>query len=114
MHFSYWSSDGCSAYLLDTIRTCSEHRLGLTQVAATSESAVYDFAKVAAAAVPRLDELVRTAHERGPSQLENYLIGRLQDEATTSPWLDSMPFYAAARLCSDVCGGVKEFVSSHR
>src|SRR3546814_6154247 len=38
---------------LDTLRTCSEHRLGLTQVAATTESAVYDFAKVAAAEIGR-------------------------------------------------------------
>src|SRR3546814_19875544 len=90
------------------MKTCAEYGLCLTQIAATSGSVTHDFAAVATAAVPCLDNLAEIAGRRSPSRLERYLLGRLQGESATPLWLDGMPFYAAARV-SEVVGAIALF-----
>ncbi|SFI05666.1 hypothetical protein SAMN05216304_101637 [Bosea sp. OK403] len=81
------------------------HHVDLVCVAHTDNlSLVQDFARSAAATIPRIPQLAAEAIKREPTRLEHYVQKRL-DGLTGSLWLDALPCYVAIRTC-EVVGAV--------
>lgn len=99
---------GRPEWALAAIRTCAKHEVALVEVKRDlPPSQLHDFARNIEDAIPRIDELAETAVRRPASGLETYLLGRL-DGREDYPWLDRMPFYAAARTI-EIVGAVASF-----
>jgi hypothetical protein len=97
-----------AAWLIDVIKTCPTHCIGLTAITAdVTAGSLHDFAHQI---VPALPHLVRFAHEaprRSPSALENYVMARLDGERRVA-FLDSLELHASIRI-SEVIGAVAVF-----
>jgi hypothetical protein len=68
---------------------------------------VHDFSALVGPRVAYLDDMSTSAKRRPASALENYLLARL-DGSRSSPWLDGLEFYPAAKLC-EITGAVALF-----
>lgn len=96
---------GRNAWLIASLRTCPRHNCGLVELSRDgTPGLLHDFAFLVKPVLPRLGELARQAPERSPSAFESALSGRRLG-GPMSPFLDALPFYAAARLC-EVVGAV--------
>lgn len=93
---------------LSSIRTCAAHSLPLLELTSSGRAQRHDFAALAAEHLDSVGKLAASTRRREASGLETYLVGRLDGKATTAPWLDAMPFYAAAKAC-EMLGAVGEF-----
>lgn len=94
-------------WLIEPLRTCPEHGVGLVIIADDRRPArLHDFAWHVQPALSDLSRWVGEAPRRLPSLLQNYLSNRLggknQHEAS---FLNALPFYAAAKTC-EVLGAV--------
>jgi hypothetical protein len=97
-----------AAWLIDAIKTCPLHNLGLMQIAeALPQDSIHDWALNIEPAVARLDGFVERASARPPSSLENYVLARLGG-ARSTPLPDSLELHAAIRTCN-VIGAVELF-----
>lgn len=92
---------------ISSIRTCPIHGLSLVEVAHEHYSSlIHDFCLLTKDSFRDTTSLTASATERPPSYLENYLLKRLAGDAyPDTPWLNSLPFYTAARLC-EIVGAV--------
>lgn len=92
---------------IGAIRTCPEHGLSLLEVAHDRyPTQVHDFCLLVRNNLRDIPRLMAMAVQRPLSGLEKYLFKRLEGEAyLDTPWLNGLPFYAAARLC-EVVGAV--------
>lgn len=88
-------------WLVDSIRTCREHGVGLVSVSDDEHPhRLHDFALLVQPCLPTLDRLVHEASQRRYSPLEDYLTERIASSADQEgPWLSTLPFYAAAKTC---------------
>jgi hypothetical protein len=99
---------GRPEWVVPFFRTCAKHSIALVQVgSSTNHHEFHDFTRNIAQALPNMDRLVGEAQRRPPSSLEAYLLGRLQGRAD-HPWLDSLPFFAAATT-TEIVGAVDVF-----
>jgi hypothetical protein len=99
---------GRAEWAITANRTCAKHEVALVEVKRDlPPGQLHDFARNIADAIPRIDELAEKAVRRPPSGMESYLLGRL-DGREDYPWLDRMPFYAAARTI-EIVGAVASF-----
>lgn len=99
---------GRAAWLIDAVKTCLVHRIGLVVVSEDlGAQRLHDFALHVAPSIERLPVLEKSAPRRPLGALERYVIGRLNGERT-SPFLDGMPLHAAIRLC-ETAGAVALF-----
>jgi hypothetical protein len=96
---------GRTVWLLDHIRTCAKHSLGLVEVAPGKPSQSQDFALLAGRSAASLIRQAKDAPRREPSALERYLIARLDGDVGQSPWLNGLEFSVAART-SEMIGTV--------
>lgn len=91
------------------IRACPEHGIALQPVGeARLPSEFHDFGRGVRLALEDLDRLVAQAVPIEPSRAQAYLIGRFEGRTRTSPWLDSLAWHAAARVC-EILGAVSLF-----
>jgi hypothetical protein len=91
---------GRTAWLLKPLRTCPTHEVALAEVAtASSAHHLHDFAGLVGPHSARIARLAAEAVERQLSGLEIYLYGRLNGSPAAMPWLDALPWHAAARTC---------------
>jgi len=88
-------------WLIEPIRTCREHEVGLISVSTDEHpQRVHDFAMLLQPSLPDLDRLVREASRCRWSPLEDHLAERLRGLGSgEAPWLSALPFYAAAKTC---------------
>ncbi len=88
-------------WLVEPIRTCREHGVGLVSVSNDEHPhRVHDFAMLLQPSLPGLDDLVRGASRSRWSPLERHLAERLNgQESGEALWLSALPFYAAAKTC---------------
>ena len=99
---------GRSSWLIEAVKTCFEHALGLVEISADmAPSSLHDFVAHATPALARLDRLAATATGRETSGLERYVLDRL-DGRPGAPLLDSIELHAAIRLC-EMIGAVAMF-----
>lgn len=84
-------------WLVDPIRTCREHGVGLVSASEDEHPhRVHDFAMLVQPCLPTLGRLAREASQRRYSPFEAYLNGRLTSSADQeAPWLNNLPFHAA-------------------
>jgi hypothetical protein len=68
---------------------------------------LHDFTRNVAEAIPNVDRLADEALRRPTSGLETYLLGRIEGH-TDYPWLDALPFFAAA-WTTEIVGAVAKF-----
>jgi TniQ len=95
-------------WTIGSIRSCAKHSVPLVEVARDLQPGHYhDFSRNIAAAIPAMDRLAQEAPRRPASGLETYLAARIEGRAD-HPWLDSLPFSAAA-WTTEVVGAVAEF-----
>jgi hypothetical protein len=91
---------GKTSWLIAPMRTCLDHRTALVEVHKERRTSyVYDFARLIQPHLLKLEHLVTYAPRRQPSGLEQYLQARRSGMADSAPWLNELPFYAAARAC---------------
>lgn len=84
-----------SVWIIGAIHTCSRHQRALVDLRVGARSGRSHETSIGLAqALPRLDRLHSQAASRPPSAFETYVEKRL-DGKPGSPWLDTLPFYAA-------------------
>ncbi|AYO81037.1 TniQ family protein [Methylobacterium brachiatum] len=98
-----WAAYGRTLWMLAAIRTCPVHRLPLVEVGLPAErSIVHEFTRCVAPALRDLEHLALSHDPRPLSDLETYLIRRLDGSSGQAPWLDSLDWHVAAKLCEIV------------
>lgn len=103
-----------ASWSLASVRSCSRHRAALVPLEECVPGmrlggvGVYDFAQVMWAAAGILDRIGEYVVERPESPFEDYLVGRLWGPQVEAPFLDALPWYAAARSC-EMVGAVSLF-----
>jgi len=98
-----WAAYGRTTWMLAAIRTCPVHRLPLVEVGLPPERFVFhEFTRCIAPALQDLEHLARSQVPRPLSNLETYLLRRLEGASGQAPWLDSLEWHAVARLCEMV------------
>lgn len=92
---------GRTVWLIDSIRTCPEHDLGLIAVSTASRAhRVHDFAVLIQPSLPNLAGLAKEAPARQPSAFERFLLARCDGSSgADAAFLAGLSFYAAARAC---------------
>lgn len=99
---------GRPAWLIDAIKTCPVHELGLSIVSEDlGPQRLHDFVVHVAPAIDRLPQLAAAAPRRPIGALEHYILSRLDGQQSLD-LLDHMPLHAAIRLC-ETSGAVSLF-----
>jgi len=99
---------GRPQWVIAPIRTCSRHSVALVEVRNDLKPGeLHDFTRNIAAAIPNIDRLADEASRRPTSGLETYLLGRIEGR-NDYPWLDALPFFAAA-WTTEIVGAVAKF-----
>jgi hypothetical protein len=89
---------GRTVWLLDSIRTCAQHRVALVRAGApTLGNQSHDFSLLVSNTIVDIIRQADHAPRREPSALERYLLARLDGAIGQSPWLDALEFFVAAR-----------------
>ncbi|MFK4724621.1 hypothetical protein ABIE89_005721 [Bradyrhizobium niftali] len=102
---------GRPEWAIPFFRTCAKHSMALVQVGSSNNHhEFHDFTRNIASALPDIDRLIGEAGLRTASNLEVYLLDRLQGRRN-NPWLDSLPFFAAATT-TELVGAVIAFGKS--
>lgn len=88
-------------WLVDPIRTCREHGVGLMSVSEdVHPHRLHDFAMLVQPCLPTLRRMAREESKRRYSPFEDYLVKRLASSADQeAAWLNTLPFHAAAKTC---------------
>lgn len=96
---------GRSDWLFQHYRVCLKHHVRLVEFGEVSnDQTTHDFARRMAPLVVNIPTLAQEAKQSDPTELEQYLEGRLNG-GSGPRWLDSLPFYVAWRTC-EVIGAV--------
>ncbi|MGU3463671.1 TniQ family protein [Methylobacterium sp. C33D] len=94
------TSYGRTIWQLTPIQACPRHYVLLREISGLVHvSQAYDFSRAIWPHLSRMKEYAETAAEVMPSAAEAYLLSRFEEQRETSPLLDQMPWYAAARAC---------------
>lgn len=97
---------GRTVWQVASIRTCPIHGMALVEVGRGKGQTAHDFTAVVRPSLDDLESLRDAAALRKASAFESYMLSRLNGEAIQpSPFLDSLPFHAAGRVC-EMLGGV--------
>ncbi|MXQ12352.1 TniQ family protein [Microvirga makkahensis] len=98
---------GRTAWLIEPIRTCPEHKVALVAVAEDDHpKRVHDFAALIQPAIPRMGQFADEAWRRSATAFERHLLARCEGlETNEAPFLGGLPFYAAAKTC-EVIGAI--------
>jgi hypothetical protein len=98
---------GRTIWLIEPIRTCAIHGVGLVAVAEDDHpQRVHDFAALVQPAIPRIGQAADVAPQRPASAFERHLLARCEGRgAGKVGFLSALPFYAAAKAC-EVIGAV--------
>ncbi|QRM31344.1 TniQ family protein [Microvirga sp. VF16] len=98
---------GRAVWLIDSIRTCPQHDVGLIAIADDDHpQRVHDFANLIQHAIPRMAQFAEEAPRRSASAFERHLLDRCEGlKIKDAPFLQSLPFYAAAKSC-EVIGAI--------
>ncbi|MBL0405303.1 TniQ family protein [Microvirga aerilata] len=98
---------GRTAWLIEPIRTCPEHGVGLVAVAGDDHpQRVHDFAALIQPAIPGIRQIADGASRRSVTAFERHLLARCEGSDTDDvPFLRALPFYAAAKAC-EVIGAI--------
>ncbi len=98
-----WAACGRTIWMLSAIRTCPVHGLPLVEIGLAPERFVFhEFNRCVAPALRDLERLARSHGPRPLSDLETYLLRRLDGSNGQTPWRDSLEGHAAAKLCEMV------------
>lgn len=96
-HLRPYSRDRWS---LDPIRSCHEHETMLVEMYAEANGTLgYDFPTAVVMADPEPWAMPSVPAPLGVSPYEAYLLNRIDGSNIELSWLDTFPWYAAARLC---------------
>lgn len=98
----YVAAYGRLAWKVGFIRTCPEHNLGLTDIGSGSARNEQDFTRAVRMQVSLLGTLSEQVPRRPASELESYVLRRIDGLPGTAPFLDGMELHAAARFCEVV------------
>ena len=91
---------GRALWQIGSIRTCPAHAVALTTLSGGAKALdVYDFAARIAPYARDIEKLAATAKQQRLTEFETYLLNRLAGEGGGFPWLDGLPFHAAAKTC---------------
>lgn len=90
---------GRLAWQIGAVWTCITHGIPLVDLGAGSGTTANDFTAVVRPNLTRLDELIATSHRRPPSELELYLLRRLDGRPCGVPFLDGLDLHVAIRFC---------------
>jgi hypothetical protein len=97
---------------LSWFRSCPVHGVALLTLGRAKKTNMIECADFVKAVAPHVGRIVAGDIDRvvrAPSSIELYLYRRLNgEEASTSPWLDSIPMQKAVRLC-EIVGAVSRF-----
>ena len=97
---------GRTVWQVASIRTCPIHGMALVEVGRGKGQTTHDFTAVVRPSLDDLERLRDAAALRETSAFERYMLRRLDGEPVQpSPFLDSLPFHAAGRVC-EMLGGV--------
>lgn len=97
-----------ASWSLASIRSCSRHRAALVPLEQCRPGFrlpgvhAYDFAQAMRSLGDVLGRIREYAVERMESPFESYLLGRIWGPKVQVPFLDALPWYAAARACEMV------------
>ena len=81
------------------IGTCEAHGLALVDLGSGSRSAKDDFSAVVRPYLKRLEEMVGTSLRRPASELERYVVRRLDGAGRDGCFLDDLDLHVAIRFC---------------
>lgn len=105
---------GRSQWLIEPIRTCAIHNKALVEISRHQHNrAIFDFCAHVDKHLDQLQAIADHLPDRSPTAFEHYLSDRLTNGSGGAPWLDALPFYAAAKACSMI-GGVAMLGASFR
>ncbi|KQP52820.1 TniQ family protein [Methylobacterium sp. Leaf106] len=90
---------GRLAWQVEGVRTCTTHGIALVDLGAGTGPTKHDFTGVTRPHLKRLDDLIVTSLRRAPSELERYVVCRLDGQACNATFLDSLDLYVAIRFC---------------
>ncbi|WEX11676.1 TniQ family protein [Chelativorans sp. AA-79] len=97
---------GRRKWLISFIRTCDVHDVSLVECSVQQEpSMIHDFAAMVQADRQEIPEVAKRSVAREPSAFERYLHDRMTGRVGAFPFLDALPFYAAARF-TELLGAV--------
>lgn len=97
---------GRRKWLISFIRTCDVHDVSLVECSVQQEpSMIHDFAAMVQADRREIPDAAQHSVAREPSAFERYLHDRMSGRVGAFPFLDALPFYAAARF-TELLGAV--------
>ncbi|MBN9598730.1 MAG: TniQ family protein [Afipia sp.] len=97
---------GRTTWLITPIRTCAKHEIALVDVVPDNGSRqIHDFAHLVNLSIPSLERLAASSSPLRPSGFEKHLARRIAGHVDHAHWLQSLPFYAAAKVC-EVLGAI--------
>lgn len=88
-----------SHWQLDAVRCCPEHELELIEIPPVVDLHARDFAALLEPHLAGLDRLPLRTVSRSETTFQQYLIARLNKDASPVGFLDELEFHAASRLC---------------
>lgn len=88
-----------SHWQLDAIRCCPDHELELIEIPSDEKLRARDFAALVEPHLASLDRLPLGVISRSDTAFQQYLIARLDQDASPVGFLDELEFHAASRLC---------------
>lgn len=90
-------------WTLAALRTCTIHRVALIEIGLAPEMETSgEFTRRIAPCLQDVERLAVSAVRQDPSDLETYLLRRLDSDRGQRPWLDGQDWYVASRLCEMV------------
>lgn len=96
-------------WCLDVVDTCPVHRQAMVTLQTGRGPAYgFDFANALAPLIERLPDMAEQAEHRQPTELQSYLLARLDGRKTCVPYLDAMNPSAAVRTC-EMLGAAARF-----
>jgi hypothetical protein len=97
---------------LAAVWTCPAHEVELVEVAQADASMMYDFSLLVRPRLNDLDRLAETVVKRPASNLERYILARVNGAARRPVWLDNLDLHAAIKV-SEMFGAVATFGRKH-
>jgi hypothetical protein len=103
-HRDGWRTGVRFQWQLGPLRCCRKHGIMLAELDYKPSHQIFDYASTLQPELGRVLAAADSVRPRPESPLEEYLAARL-DGAFTSPWLDCLPWYAAAKA-SEMLGAL--------
>lgn len=90
---------GRLAWSINGVGTCEAHGLALVDLGSGCRSTKDDFSAVVRPHLKRLDEMIGTAIRRSASELERYVVRRLDGSRGDRSFIDGLDLHVAIRFC---------------